>query len=63
LQEQWKLEEEAREKERRELETQIMDLTLSVFDGADGADKPAGDDAQADTDTVGGTSEEATVGA
>jgi small subunit ribosomal protein S1 len=53
LQEQWKLEEEAREKERRELESQIMDLTLSVFDGAD---KPAGDDAQADTD-------EATVGA
>jgi small subunit ribosomal protein S1 len=47
LQEQWKLEEEAREKERRELESQIMDLTLSVFDGAD---KPAGDDAQADTD-------------
>merc|ERR1719487_728845 len=46
LQEQWKLEEEAREKERRELESQIMDLTLSVFDGAD---TPAGDDAQADS--------------
>jgi small subunit ribosomal protein S1 len=40
LQEQWKLEEEAREKERKELESQIMDLTLSVFDGADA---PAGD--------------------
>merc|ERR1719182_1311101 len=35
LQEQWKVEEEAREKERKELESQIMDLTLSVFDGAD----------------------------
>jgi hypothetical protein len=40
LQEQWTLEEEAREKERKELESQIMDLTLSVFDGADA---PAGD--------------------
>ena len=33
---------EAREKERAELESQIMDLTMSVFDGAD---TPAGDDA------------------
>jgi small subunit ribosomal protein S1 len=43
LQEQWKLEEEAREKERKELESQIMDLTLSVFDDADA---PAGEDAK-----------------
>merc|ERR1719218_495055 len=35
LQEQWKLEREAREKERQELESQIMDLTMSVFDGED----------------------------
>jgi small subunit ribosomal protein S1 len=42
LQEQWKVEAEAREKERAELESQIMDLTMSVFDGAD---TPAGDDA------------------
>jgi small subunit ribosomal protein S1 len=42
LQEQWKLEAEAREKERKELESQIMDLTLSVFDGDDAPaeDKP-----------------------
>merc|ERR1719163_237918 len=38
LQEQWKLEAEAREKERKELENQIMDLTMSVFDGAEGPD-------------------------
>jgi small subunit ribosomal protein S1 len=57
LQEQWKAEEEAREKERRELESQIMDLTLSVFDGADTpGDSAAGSDTQAD-----GPSEEAVV--
>jgi len=37
LKEQWKLEEEARERERKELESQIMDLTMSVFDGAEAA--------------------------
>merc|ERR1719313_2837196 len=36
LQAQWDAENEAREKERKELEKQIMGLTLSVFDQEDG---------------------------
>jgi predicted RNA-binding protein with RPS1 domain len=37
LQEKWKLEEEAKERERRELESTIMDLTMSVFDNEETA--------------------------
>jgi small subunit ribosomal protein S1 len=48
LQEQWKLEQEARERERRELESQIMDLTLSVFDGEEASKAAAGGDAPAE---------------